>query len=389
MKSGRFIFSHILRFLPIYEFDQCVDRYNGNYRSRSFSCYEQFICLAFAQLTGRASLRDIEICLRSMTNKLYHIGIRGKISRSTLADANESRDWNIYHDFAQILIAKAQKLYAGSQLSIDIGNELYALDSSTIDLSLSVFPWAKSKASKGAIKLHTLLDLRGNIPSFIIITDGKVSDVKIMDDIFWEAGSIYLMDRGYLDFARLYKITTSGAFFVTRLKKKIKWKRLCSQPADKENGIICDQIIILESDLSYKNYPTHLRRVKYYDKELNKRLVFLTNNFILSSLTIAKLYKQRWQVELFFKWIKQHLKIKSFYGTSENAVKTQIWIAISVYLLIAIIKKTLKLEESLYTLSQIFSLSLFERVQCLQDFIKQDCINSIPEDAEQLSLLGA
>ena len=389
MKSGRFIFSHILRFLPIYEFNQCVDRYNGNYRSRSFSCYDQFICMAFAQLTGRTSLRDIEICLRSVSSKLYHVGIRGKISRSTLADANEDRDWNIYYDFAQILIPKAQKLYAGSQLSIDVGNELYALDSSTIDLSLSVFPWAKYKTSKGAIKLHTLLDLRGNIPSFIVITDGKVSDVKIMDEIFWEAGSIYLMDRGYLDFARLYHITTSGAFFVTRLKKKIKWKRVRSQPADKENGIICDQTIILECDKFYKNYPIHLRRVKYYDRELDKLLVFLTNNFSLSALTIAKLYKQRWQVELFFKWIKQHLKIKSFYGTSANAVKTQIWIAICVYLLIAIIKKTLKLDESLYTLSQIFSLSLFERTQCLKGFIKQDYTNLIPDGSEQLSLLGS
>jgi Domain of unknown function (DUF4372)/Transposase DDE domain len=340
---GKFVFSHIMSFVPKHEFDECVLRYGGNHRIRSFSCYDQFLCMAFAQLTGRESLRDIETCLRSMSGKLYHLGFRGKISKSTLSDANESRSFEIYSDLAKVLMPKAQKLYsadalADKDLAGKITDSLYALDASTIDLCISTFPWAKYMHNRSAVKLHTLLDLRGNIPSFIIITDGKGSDFQIIDEMIFEAGAIYLMDRGYFDFSRLHKITNSGAFFVIRMRKRLRWKRLYSHQVsdgDKELGVICDQTVVMTYSESAKNYPSHLRRVKFFDKETNKRLEFLTNNFDLSALTIAKLYKQRWQVELFFKWIKQHLRIKAFFGTSENAVKTQIWIAISVYLLIA------------------------------------------------------
>jgi hypothetical protein len=382
--SGKFVFSHILSFMPKHEFDQCVLRYGGNYRTQSFSSYDQFLCMAFAQLTSRESLRDIETCLRSMSNKLYHIGFRGKVAKSTLAYANENRNCEIYSDFAKVLMLKAGKLYlsdslAEKDLGFEINNPLYALDASTIDLCLSLFPWAKYMNTKSAIKLHTLLDLRGNIPSFIIITDGKGSDFQIMDEMIWQAGAIYLMDRGYFDFSRLYNITKSGAFFVIRLRKRLSWKRLYSHKVNKEEGLICDQTVIMTYSKSATDYPSQLRRVKFFDKETNKTLEFLTNNFELPALTIAKLYKQRWQVELFFKWIKQHLRIKAFFGTSRNAVETQIWIAISIYLLIAIIKKTLKLDESLYTLSQIFSLSLFERTKNLSDFIKLNYKNKEPE----------
>ena len=393
--SGKFVFSHIMNFMPRHEFDQCVLRYQGDYRTRSFSCYDQFLCMAFAQLTGRESLRDIETCLNSMSQKLYHVGLRGKMSKSTLSDANENRDSEIYSDLAKVLMIKAQKLYSSDSLTekelVDkdsslITNSLYALDGSVIDLCLSMFPWAKYKSTKSAIKLHTLLDLRGNIPSFIIITDGKGSEQKVMDEVPWQAGGIYLMDRGYTDFKRLHKITTSGAFFVIRLRKGINLRRLYSHKADKETGLICDQTMVMNNFYSSRDYPSQIRRVRFYDEETKKDLEFLTNNFELPALTVAKLYKQRWQVELFFKWIKQHLRIKAFFGTSKNAVETQIWITISVYLLIAIIKKTLKLDESFYTLSQIFSLSLFERTQNLSDFIKSNYKNSEPEIVDLFSL---
>ncbi len=383
--SGKFVFSHLMNFMPMHEFDQCVLRYNGNYRTQSFSSYDQFLCMAFAQLTYRESLRDIETCLRSMSNKLYHIGFRGKVSKSTLAYANENRNCEIYSDFAKVLMLKASALYSSDSLAekdlgFEINNSLYALDSSVIDLCLSTFPWARYKTTKSAIKLHTLLDLRGNIPSFIVITDGKGSDQAMLDKIFFEAGSIYLMDRGYTDFKRLFRITQSGAFFVIRMHKKIRFKRVYSHPIDRKNtGLICDQTVLLNSEFALKTYPSQVRRVRFYDAETQNDLEFLTNNFELPALTIARLYKQRWQVELFFKWIKQHLRIKAFFGTSRNAVETQIWIAISIYLLIAIIKKTLKLDESFYTLSQIFSLSLFERTQNLSDFVKLSCKNKQPE----------
>lgn len=389
--SGKFVFSHILNFMPKHEFDQCVLRYGGNYRTRSFSCYDQFLCMAFAQLTSRESLRDIEICLKAMSHKLYHVGFRGAVSKSTLSEANEKRSSEIYSDFAKVLMLKASKLYSSDSVSqkdlgFEINNSLYALDSSVIDLCLSTFPWAKYKTTKSAIKLHTLLDLRGNIPSFIVITDGKGSDQAIMDKIFFEAGSIYLMDRGYIDFKRLHRISQLGAFFVIRIHKQIRFKRVYSRPIDKTTGLICDQTVLLNSEFALRTYPSQVRRVRFYDEDTKNDLEFLTNNFELPALTIAKLYKQRWQVELFFKWIKQHLRIKAFFGTSRNAVETQIWIAISIYLLIAIIKKTLKLDESFYTLSQIFSLSLFERTQNLSDFIKMNCKESEPEITDLFSL---
>jgi len=321
----------------------------------------QFLCMAFAQLTYRESLRDIETCLRAMQNKLYHMGIRGRVSRSTLADANESRDWRIYADFAQVLIHIARDLYRDEPFGVELDETVYALDSSTIDLCLSLFPWARFRKTKGAVKLHTLLDLRGNIPVFIEITDGKVHDVNLLDVIIPEPGSFYIMDRGYIDFRRLYTFTLDGAFFVTLAKSNMQFRRLYSHPVDKATGLKCDQIILLTGLDTHKDYPEKLRRVRYFDEETEKTLTFLTNNFILPALTIAQLYKCRWQIELFFKWIKQHLRIKSFYGTSENAVKTQIWIAISVYVLVAIVKKRLKLDISLYTFLQFLSVSVFEK----------------------------
>jgi len=359
-------FSQIMDFVPMYEFRKCVQRYHGNYKVRDFSCWNQFLCLAFAQLTYRESLRDIVCCLRSMERKLYHMGFRGNISRSTLADANETRDWRIYADFAQVLIHIARGLYKDDGFGVELDNTVYALDSTTIDLCLSLFPWAQFRKQKGAIKLHTLLDLRGNLPSYIQITDGKVHDVNILDDLIPEPGSFYIMDRGYIDFARLYTLTQFCAFFVTRAKTNIQFRRLYSHPVDRSIGLRSDQTILLTGHYSSKGYPDKLRRTSYYDAETEKLLTFLSNNFIIPALTIAQLYKCRWQVELFFRWIKQHLRIKAFYGTSKNAVKTQIWIAIAVYVLIAIIKKRLDLDITLYTILQILSVTAFEQVPIIQ-----------------------
>ena len=353
-------------FLPIYEFHQCVQRYHGHYKMKSFSCWEQFLCMAFAQLTYRESLRDIEACLRSAQRKLYHMGIRGKVSRNTLAHANQVRDWRIYADFAQILIAHARRLYANDSFGVELNQTAYALDSTTIDLCLSLFPWARFRAHKGAVKLHTLLDLRGSIPSLLIITHGKVHDVHILDQLIFEPGAFYIIDRGYLDFDRLYGIHQASAFYVIRAKSNFRFKRLYSRPVDKSSGVQSDQIIVLEGFYSHKAYPDKLRRIRYFDAEQNKRLIFLTNNFTLTALTIAELFRCRWQIELFFKWIKQHLRIKAFYGTTENAVKTQIWIAIAVYVLVAIVKKQLHLDLSLYTILQILSVTLFEKTPILE-----------------------
>jgi hypothetical protein len=389
MHQGSTIFAQIMDFLPKHTFRKCVDRYGGNYRTRSFSCFDQLMCMAFAQLTYRESLRDIECCLRAMHEKLYHMGIRGKISRSTLAYANENRDWRIYCDFAQILIHEARELYVNEDFGLELEQTVYALDSSTIDLCLSVFPWARFRRTKGAIKLHTLLDLRGSIPSFIAITDGKVHDVNILDVLIPEAGSIYVMDKAYLDFERLYYLNQCAAFFVIRAKSNTQLKRLYSRPVDKSTGVQCDQVVVLTGFYSKKHYPEKLRRIKFFDSEKNKRLVFLTNQFDLPPETIAALYRCRWQVELFFKWIKQNLRIKAFYGTSENAVKTQIWIAISVYVLVAIIKKRLKIGLSLYTILQIFSVTVFEKIPILQALTDDAYKNQITSNHIQLKLFDS
>ena len=366
MNTGRTVFAQLMDFLPTYELHKCIERYQGNYKVQTFSCLDQFLCMAFAQITYRESLRDIETCLRAVENKLYHMGIRGKVSRTTLARANENRDWRMYSDFAQVLIHIARKLYANENFAVEIEQTVYALDSTTIDLCLSLFPWARFRKRKGAVKMHTLLDLRGNIPAFIQITDGKVHDVNILDNIIPEPGSFYVMDRAYVSFRRLYIISQCQAFFVVRTKSNFKYRRLYSQPVDKSTGVKSDQTIVLTGFYQSKDYPEKMRRIRYFDKDRNKNLMFLTNNFILPALTIAELYKCRWQIELFFKWIKQHLRIKAFYGTSENAVKTQIWIAISVYVLMAIIKKHLNLKLSLYTILQVLSVSVFEKVPVLQ-----------------------
>lgn len=346
----------------MYEFRKCVERYNGNKRIRTFSCWDQYLCMSFAQLTYRESLRDIESCLNSLPNKLYHMGFHGKIVRSTIADANENRDWRIYADFAQVLIHNARKLYQNEKFISELDETVYALDSTTIDLCLSLFPWARFRKHKGAIKLHTLLDLNGNIPSYIEITNGKVHDVNILDQLIPEPGSYYILDRGYLDFLRLYRLTQCSAFFVTRAKQNLQFTRQYSCFVDKETNVLCDQIIILSGYYAVKDYPDKLRRIKFRDVENNRILVFLTNNFTIPANTIAQLYKSRWQIELFFRWIKQHLRIKSFFGTSENAVKTQIWIAISIYVLVAIIKKQLNLSTSLYTILQVLSVTSFEQL---------------------------
>lgn len=366
MNTGRTVFSQIMDFLPLRDLRKCVKRYRGNYKVQKFSCMDQFLCMAFAQLTYRESLRDIEACLRAMQSKLYHMGIRSRVSKSTLADANENRDWRIYADFAQVLIHIARGLYAKEEFGIELDQTVYALDSTTIDLCLSLFPWAKFRKHKAGIKLHTLLDLRGNIPTFIRITEALIHDVNILDDIIPEVGAFYIMDRGYLDFARLYIFHQCLAFFVTRTRGNFQFRRLYSHPIDKATGLRCDQTIVLTGFYSSKDYPERLRRIHYVDKETEQNLVFLTNCFTLPAITIAQLYKCRWQVELFFKWIKQHLRIKAFFGTTENAVKTQIWIAISVYVLVAIIKKQLNLDLNLYTILQILSLTLFEKVSILQ-----------------------
>jgi len=371
MNTGRTIFSQIMDLLPHWDFRNCVKRYQGNRKTQTFSCMDQFLCMAFAQLTYRESLRDIEVCLRGNLSKLYHMGIRSRISRSTLADANESRDWRIYADFAQILISIAKELYAKDDFGVNLEAEVYALDSTTIDLCLSLFPWARFRLTKGAIKLHTLLNLRGNIPEFIHISDGKLHDVNILDILIAQPGSFYLMDRGYVDFARLYTIQQASAFFVTRCKRNFQFKRRYSHPVDKTTGLRSDQTIITTGVDTAKEYPIPLRRIHYYDAETGKHLIFITNNFDLPALTIAMLYKARWQVELFFKWIKQHLRIKAFYGTSANAVKTQIWIAVCVYVLVAILKKRLELDQSLYTILQFVSVSIFEKTPISEAFSQE------------------
>lgn len=387
MNVGKTVLAQIMDFVSTYEFEKCVDKYNGNYNVKSFTCWEQFIVMCFAQLTYRESLRDIEVCLKSISNKLYHCGVKNKIAKSTLADANEKRDWRIYSDFAQKLIIEARGLYKeDNDFSLDIDEIAYALDSSTIDLCLSLFPWAKFRKRKGAVKMHTLLDLRGSIPSFIEITDGKLHDVNILDILPFEASAIYVMDRAYVDFARLYKMHLVQAFFVVREKQNFNFRRLYSKKVNTEKGFKCDQIIVLTGYYTAKKYPEKLRRIKYYDKELGKTLVFLTNIFTYSSEIIAQLYKERWKVELFFKWIKQHLRIKKFYGTSYNAVCTQIWIAVSVYLLVAIIKKRLNLKQELYTILQILSICLFEKVPLNQLFKNEDYRNSDNIDLNQLKL---
>jgi len=386
MNIGKTIFSQLMDFLPIYEFRKSVDRYRGNYKVKSFSCWDQFLCMAFAQLTYRESLRDIEICLRAGGQKLYHMGIRGKVSRNTLANANQVRDWRIYADFAKALIKWARGLYAGDDFGVKLNQTVYALDATIIDLCLSLFPWAKFRKRKGAVKLHTLLDVRGAIPSLVIITHALVHEVNILDEIIIEAGAIYVMDRAYLNFVRLYMIHKRGAFFITRAKKNFDWERVYSSPVDKSTGIQCDQVIVLKSFYPKKGYPERLRRIRYWDAEKKKRLVFLTNNFTLPALTIAQLYKCRWKVELFFKWIKQHLRIKAFYGTSENAVKTQIWIAICVYVLVAIVKKLLKLEMGLYQILQILSVTLFEKTPILQAFTQIHAEYNHMEQPNQLIL---
>ncbi len=386
METERTVFAQLIDFLPRYDFQQCVKRYRGNYKIKTFSCWDQFLCMAFAQLTYRESLRDIEACLRSAQHKLYHMGFRGKVSRNTLAHANEFRDWRIYADFAQILIARARHLYANDSFDVELKQMVYALDSTTIDLCLSLFPWAKFRKHKAAVKLHTLLDLHGNIPSVIFMTHGKIHDVKILDELVLEAGAIYLMDRGYLDFARLYKIHQTPAFFITRAKRNFSFQRLYSHPIEKITGLQCDQTIVLEGFYAQKDYPTLLRRIRYFDTARDKRLIFLTNNFVLPALTITHLFRCRWQIELFFKWIKQHLRIKAFYGTSENAVKTQIWIAISVYVLVAIVKRQLGLEMNLYTILQILSITLFEKRPILQAFSNEIYINQQNDTSNQLKL---
>ncbi len=387
MNTGRTIFSQIMDFLPLHSFRTCVNRHRGDYKNRSFSCLDQFLSMAFAQLTYRESLRDIEVCLRSVHLKLYHMGIRGKVSRSTLAKANETRNWCIYGDFAHILISQARELYKNESFGTELDETAYALDSTTIDLCLSLFPWAKFRKTKGAIKLHTLLDLRGNIPCFISVTKGKLQDVLVLDDLIPEPGSFYILDRGYFDFQRLHTIAECSAFFIVRAKK-FSFKRLYSHPVDKSTGFLCDQTIILTGQFSVNDYPEKLRRIRYFDLEKNKHLVFLTNHFGLPALTVCQAYKCRWQVELFFKWIKQHLRIKAFYGTSENAVKTQIWIAISVYVLVAIIKKRLNLEISLYTILQILSVTLFEKVSILQVLTQFQGTTDDYENDNQLSLFN-
>ncbi len=386
MNTGRTVFAQLMDFIPSFHFHQCVDRYNGNYKVKSFSCLDQFLCMAFAQLTYRESLRDIEACLRGAKPKLYHMGIRGKVSRNTLAHANETRDWRIYADFAQILIKKARQLYAGEDFGLELDQTVYAFDSTTIDLCLSVFPWAKFRKNKAAVKLHTLLDLRGNIPVVISITSGRIHDINALDDLLFEAGAVYIFDRGYVDFARLYRIHQARAFYVIRAKSNFVFKRLYSRPVDKSTGVRADQIITVTGFYTLKDYPDQLRRIRYFDSETKKRFVFMTNNFTLPAIVIAQLHKCRWQVELFFKWIKQHLRIKAFYGTTENAVKTQVWIAISVYVLVAIVKKQLKLDRSLYTILQILSVSLFEKTPLLQVLSSTDYEDETSAKDNQLNL---
>jgi hypothetical protein len=368
MNTGKTVFAQVVSQLPIHHLRQCISRYRGNRKVKHFSCYDQYLCMVFAQLTFRESLRDIEACLRAQKSKLYHMGIRGGISRNTLANANKVRDWRIYADFAQVLISRARDLYRNEDFGVDLDETVYALDSSTIDLSLSTFPWAHFRSTKAAVELHTLLDLRGNIPTFLHISDGKLHDVNILDELIPEPGSFYIVDRGYLDFARLYRIDQWCAFFVIRAKSNLKFSRIHSHQIDKSTGLRCDQTVKLAGLYSSQYYPEKLRRIKYFDSTTGKTLVFLTNNFSLPAHVIAELYRCRWQVELFFKWIKQHLRIKSFFGTSENAVKSQIWIAVSVYVTVAIIKKQCGIEASLYKMLQILSVTVFEKISLIQLF---------------------
>jgi len=387
MYTGQTVFSQVMEFLPLRRFHTCVKRYGGNHKVQRFTCLDQFLVMAFAQLTYRESLRDIEACLRAMEPKLYHMGIRSRVSRNTLANANEVRDWRIYADFAHILIDRARQLYADEDFGQELQDAtLYALDSTTIDLCLTLFPWARFRRTKGAVKLHTLMDLRGSIPSFIHISDGKLHDVNVLDLLLPESGAYYVMDRAYLDFERLFRINQALAFFITRARKKFRFRRRYSHPTDKSTGILCDQTILLLSFYPAKKYPEPLRRICYLDPETRKRLVFLTNNFELPAPMIAELYKARWRIELFFKWIKQHLRIKVFYGTSANAVKTQIWIAISTYLLVAILKRELRLEQSLYTILQVLSVSLFEKTPILQALSGHDYKNLDTQSRKQLLL---
>lgn len=386
MNTGKTVFSQIMEFLPLHQFRKCVRRYKGDYKVQSFSCMDQFLCMAFAQLTFRESLRDIEVCLRSMQSKLYHMGIRGKISRTTLARANENRDWRIYADFAQVLIHSARDLYSNDDFGLDLKETVYALDATIIDLSLSLFPWAQFRTTKGGIKLHTLLDLRGPIPSFVEITPAKIHEVNILDILIPEPGSFYIMDRGYIDFEKLYRLTQSCAFFIIRAKDNLKGMRIYSHTIDKSTGLRSDQTIRLKNYYASQDYPEYLRRVRFFDSEHSQYYIFLTNNFSLPALTIAQAYKQRWKIELFFKWIKQHLRIKSFLGTSLNAVKTQIWIAISIYVLIAIVKKRLKLEYSLYTFLQILSVTIFEKTDISRLDTDNANINAFTDSRNQLEL---
>ena len=388
MHQGHYVFGQLMQHLPLTTFRRCVARYDGERRVKRFSCLDQYLCLAFAQLTWRESLRDIEACLRAQSSKLYHLGFRSTIARNTLANANAVRDWRIYADFAQHLIGIARRLYADEPLAIELNDTVYALDSTTIDLCLSVFPWAPFRSTKAAVKMHTLLDLRGNIPSFIFISNGKMHDVNILDDLLPEAGAFYIMDRGYLDFERLARLDDAGSFFVTRGKSNLKAKRRYSHPVDRSSGLVCDQTVILTGFYSRQGFDRPLRRIKFNDPETDKRLVFLTNNFAQPALTITKLYKCRWQIELFFKWIKQHLRIKVFFGTSENAVKSKIWIAVSVYVLVAIVRKRLALSASLYEILQILSLTLFEKTPVNQLFDDGPHQKALIQNDNQLKLFN-
>jgi hypothetical protein len=388
MYSGQLVFAQLMEHLPLHTFHRCVQRYPSKYPTKTFSHLDQFLCMAFAQLTYRESLRDIETCLRAHQAKLYHLGIRGNIAKSTLADANESRDWRIYQDFAMSLIQTARQLYAKDSFAVELEQTVYALDTTTIDLCLSVFPWARFRQTKAAVKMHTLLDLRGNIPTFIHISDGKMHEVNVLDILIPEAGSFYIMDRGFTDFARWFVMHQAQAFFVIRGKSNLLFRRVYSRAVDTSTGLRCDQAIALTAPAAIKDYPQHLRRIKFYDAEHDRHLVFLTNNFDLPALTIAQLYRCRWQVELFFKWIKQHLRIKRFYGTTENAVKTQIWIAIAVYVLVAIVKKRLKTEASLYKILQILSLALFEKTSLDQLLKNTETQMATSQDNNQLNLFN-
>ena len=386
MNEGRTVFSQLMDFLPLHRFRQCVERYGGNYKVQSFTCLDQFLCLAFAQLTFRESLRDIEACLRAQQPKLYHMGFRGQVSRSNLAYANEHRDWRIFAEFAQVLIGMARDLYRDEPFGVDLSETVYAFDSTTIDLCLSLFPWAQFRRRKSAVKLHTLLDLRGSIPTSVYVTGGQVHDVNLLDELLLEPGAFYLLDRGYVDFARLYLFTQACAFFITRAKKNTQFYLRTSRPVDRSTGVRCDQTIRLTGIRTARRYPDLLRRIAYYDADKDLRLTFLTNNFLLLPLTIAQLYRARWQIELFFRWIKQHLHIRAFYGTSENAVKTQVWVALSVYVLVAIVKKQLGLDQSLHQILQILDATIFEKTPILEGFSNFIAASSDEEAGIQLNL---